>query len=208
MFNALEMLAREDANMLITHEREKLMNSIIYFVQNTPKCEMIKLFKLLYLLDFTHFKMTGRSVTGLDYYAEKIGPVPLNVHEKLDLLEYEYDLLKKININKTLDGLILTCNPEIKFDIAHFSKRELQIMENLAQEYKYHRANKITEASHLENQPWDKIFNHSKYKQKEKQIPYELAVPEKEYKKVMAIAKEHQQIIGSLRGDARVNFFR
>ncbi|MCK4554722.1 DUF4065 domain-containing protein [Candidatus Parcubacteria bacterium] len=29
--------------------------------------------KLLYNLDYTHFKETGKSVTGLDYYAWEIG---------------------------------------------------------------------------------------------------------------------------------------
>lgn len=59
--------------MLITHDREKLINTIIYFAIHVKKCGKIKLFKLLYFLDFEHYKQTGRSVTGLDYYAWKMG---------------------------------------------------------------------------------------------------------------------------------------
>ena len=55
--------------MLIDHHREKLINAIIFFLQNTKYCGKTKLFKLLYLLDFMHFRATGRSVTGMKYYA-------------------------------------------------------------------------------------------------------------------------------------------
>ncbi len=55
--------------MLIEHDRAKLLNSIIYFLSNTKSCGKTKLFKLLYYLDFMHFRETGRSVTNLDYYA-------------------------------------------------------------------------------------------------------------------------------------------
>ncbi len=35
----------------------------------------IKLLKLLYSLDFCHFKQTGMSVTGIDYFAWEMGLV-------------------------------------------------------------------------------------------------------------------------------------
>jgi Antitoxin SocA-like, Panacea domain len=65
--------------MLISRNREKLINVVVYFASNTRHCGKVKLFKLLYLLDFTHFRETGRSVTGLDYRAWKMGPVPLEL---------------------------------------------------------------------------------------------------------------------------------
>ncbi|MFC1858011.1 Panacea domain-containing protein [Thermodesulfobacteriota bacterium] len=39
--------------------------------------------KLLYFLDFIHFKHTGKSVTGLDYYAWQMGPVPRDLYEEI-----------------------------------------------------------------------------------------------------------------------------
>jgi len=36
----------------------------------------MKLFKLLYFLDFVHFKNYGTTVTGMEYSAWKMGPVP------------------------------------------------------------------------------------------------------------------------------------
>jgi uncharacterized phage-associated protein len=68
--------------MLITHEREKLINAILYFASHTRHCGKIKLFKLLYLLDFEHFRQTGRSVTSLDYRAWELGPVPIRLMQE------------------------------------------------------------------------------------------------------------------------------
>ena len=82
--------------MLISREREKLINAILYFASNTQHCGKVKLFKLLYLLDFAHFRETGRSVTGLDYRAWKMGPVPFILLQEWD--DPEDDLAQAIDI--------------------------------------------------------------------------------------------------------------
>ena len=69
--------------MIITYHREKLLNAIIYMANNTMFCGKTKLLKLLYFLDFKHFKQTAKSVTGLDYYAWEKGPVPKKLFEEL-----------------------------------------------------------------------------------------------------------------------------
>ncbi|EQD63619.1 hypothetical protein B1B_06949, partial [mine drainage metagenome] len=43
--------------------------------------------KLLYLLDFEHFRQTGYSVTGMEYHAWKMGPVPTDLFEEWEALE-------------------------------------------------------------------------------------------------------------------------
>ncbi len=70
--------------MLITHEREKLINAIIYFARHTQYLGKIKLFKLLYLLDFEHFRQTGQNVTGLTYSAQQYGPMPVALAQEWD----------------------------------------------------------------------------------------------------------------------------
>ena len=76
--------------MISTHHREKLIHAIVFFAKKTRHCGKTKLFKLLYLLDFDHFRETGRSVTGLKYYAGEMGPVPVALAEEWD--EFEPDL--------------------------------------------------------------------------------------------------------------------
>ena len=52
-----------------------------------------KLFKLLYYLDFIHFKKYGFSVIGYSYIAMPYGPVPKELFEQLrtDNLPKEYE---------------------------------------------------------------------------------------------------------------------
>ena len=63
--------------------REKLVNAIIYFAKKTKCPSLVKMFKLLFFLDFYHFKLTGRSVTNLDYFALPFGPVPTNFYDEV-----------------------------------------------------------------------------------------------------------------------------
>jgi len=69
--------------MLIRHDREKLINAMIFFVTNTKQCHKLKLFKLLYLLDFEHYRQSGRPVTNESYRAWKMGPVPARLFHEL-----------------------------------------------------------------------------------------------------------------------------
>lgn len=70
--------------MFVSHQREKLLSAIIYFIANTRRCHTLKLFKLLYFLDFEHFRQTGQSVTGLRYVAWPMGPAPAQLWHELD----------------------------------------------------------------------------------------------------------------------------
>src|SRR5690606_9485166 len=65
-----------------SRSREKLIEANLFFAKHTKYCGKLKLFKLLYLLDFRHFKETGRSVTGLEYQAWEKGPVPRDLYDE------------------------------------------------------------------------------------------------------------------------------
>ncbi|AOF53671.1 MULTISPECIES: Panacea domain-containing protein [Rodentibacter] len=163
--------------MLITHNREKLLQVITFFSQNVEKLGKIKLFKLLYFLDFEHYKQVGRSVTGLDYSAWKMGPVPVDLHEEIK--QPEADFLAKIKIEQIpiRKGRqeMLKFNALSEFDQTHFSKRELKILNTLAQQYKNAFADDMIEATHLERLPWHQIYEVEG--KKKEIIPYELALP-------------------------------
>jgi len=177
--------------MIITHYREKLINSIIYFARNTNKCGKVKLMKLLYFLDFCHFKQTGKSVTGMDYYAWKMGPVPKDLFEELD--DMKADLGEAINI-VTYDNFKKIV-PKKKFDNSYFSKREMKLLEELSYVFKDANADDMTEVSHLENEPWDKTL---KTKGMLEKIDYLLAVDKKPGSLTYEEAKERMEEIGEL----------
>lgn len=117
--------------MLITHEREKLINAIIFFANHTKHLGKIKLFKLLYLLDFEHFRQTGQNVTGLTYSAWKYGPVPVTLAQEWDELESDLAAAIAIRPEQVIDYERQAVVPLAEFDDSHFSKRELRIMDEL-----------------------------------------------------------------------------
>ncbi|MBF0346000.1 MAG: SocA family protein [Nitrospirae bacterium] len=158
--------------MLINHNREKLLNAIVYFLTKTKNCGITKLCKLLYYLDFLHFKETGRSVTGLIYYAWEFGPVPQTLYKEVRNNPLP-DLQESIYLTSNKNEPIVAMKAKKRFDDKYFSKRELRILENVAFIFKDIKAEEIIEASHLPNHPWDKTI---KTKGLKSEIDYTLAI--------------------------------
>lgn len=183
--------------MLITHEREKLLQAISFFLSNTKKCGKTKLFKLLYFLDFEHFKMTGRSVTGLTYYAWKLGPVPTALYDEFDAPDGDFqESFDRAEI-QTAKGVMQALSPKQAFSADHFTARELKIMQKLAAEYRDLDAEQMVEETHLENLPWDKVYNQAGKKQAE--IPYDLALPAEDADLVLSLALERRELLEKLK---------
>lgn len=184
--------------MMISHDREKLIQAINFFVRNTKKCGKVKLFKLLYFLDFEHFKATGRSVTGLDYFAWKMGPVPVSLFDEMespqpDMAEsFEFSELPIRGGTQTM----LVLGPKLPFSERHFSRRELELMQSLARAYKDSDSDDLVEATHLENLPWHKVFIEQGNAQA--LIPYDLAARPDERDAIMRIANERKELLDRL----------
>ena len=161
--------------MLISRNREKLINAIIYFVENTQYCGATKLFKLLNFLDFIHFRETGKSVTGLGYYAWERGPVPRDLFfeikngAKQDLS----DAVSFAQISEDSGRRPTLIRPRRALDDAVFTKREKRILEQLAFIYNDATAEQISEVSHLKGTPWQRTKSE---KGDDKLIDYFLAV--------------------------------
>ncbi|MBE0507712.1 MAG: SocA family protein [Marinospirillum sp.] len=182
--------------MLITHEREKMIQAIIFFAKNTRYCGKVKLFKLLYFLDFEHFKTTGRSVTGLTYSAWPMGPVPVALYGELDCPEP--DLAEAVKISEIATGRMpmLSFDPLVDFSADHFTRREMKLMQQLAHEYADCKSEEIIEATHLENLPWDRVFNKEGKKQAE--IPYSYALRASEAEEMMQMVGERQEFMQAI----------
>lgn len=183
--------------MLITREREKLLNAIIYFTENVRHAGKTKLFKLLNYLDFLHYEKTGRSVTGLLYYAWKQGPVPKELfeelnHPKKDFIEHLAKSKRSLWGGKVRHEL----KPRKEFDDKYFSPFELSIMECLAKKHFNDTADDISEASHFETGPWHEVFE---VQQNEAGlIPYELVLERRGSEKDMEnleLANEYQALV-------------
>jgi uncharacterized phage-associated protein len=164
--------------MLVSRDREKLLNALIYFIRETKHAHTLKLFKLLNLLDFEHFRQTGRTVTGLDYEAFKNGPVPRSLWKEFqhggnaDLRAAIAMWAEKDEINDAVLRRVL--KPRVGFDPKYFTKRELKIMERLAFFFQDFKAEDMTEFSHGYKKPWTKIWDNGKGKNAT--IPPELSL--------------------------------
>jgi uncharacterized phage-associated protein len=178
--------------MVIDHSREKLIHAINFFARNTQFCGKTKLFKLLYFLDFEHFKLTGRSVTGLEYFAWPKGPVPKALQD--EIAEPGQDMRAHVIFKekRTAKGNMVVPTPVGRFNDSVFTKRELSLLESLALRHRDDLADDMIEATHLENLPWDKVYN--KEGRKQQLIPYELAIRTQELDEVVAIAASSREI--------------
>ena len=160
--------------MLVTREREKMFHALIYFSQNVLLPGKTKLFKLLNFLDFAHFQKTGRSVTGLDYSAWDMGPVP-------DELYREWNAPTEEFISHVLKKNVKAGNFERqefvarhKFDDKLFSKFELMLMEKLAKQHLKDSADSMSELSHFETGYWAEVWDNGRGAGKP--IPYDLVL--------------------------------
>jgi len=181
--------------MIITHHREKLINAIVYFAQNTKACGKVKLMKLLFFLDFNHFKETGRAVTGLDYFAWKMGPVPVELfNEMSDKMGSDLsDAIAVVPIELEKGTLqLIKAKPKRKFDGKHFTQREMKLLEMTAEIFRDADAEQMTMVSHLPNEPWHKTLREKGEKAK---IEYMLAISDtSSYDEIMEKNQEVEQM--------------
>lgn len=181
--------------MLRTYEREKLLNAIVYFATNTAYCGKTKLFKLLFLLDFDHFKKTGRSVTGLDYYAWQLGPKPVDLDNELDGEEVsDKSIWEAIEIRpeRVINYQRLTIVPKKDFEPDFFSKREIRLLESLSIEHKYKTADQMVDLTHVENGVWDRVYANGAGKTEK--IPYELSLEGEGAAHILELSREYVAI--------------
>ena len=178
--------------MIITHHREKLINAIIYFAKYTKYCGKTKLLKLLYFLDFCHFKQTGKSVTGLEYFTWEKGPVPKDLFEELPD-NMKSDLKDSINIvlSESLQKIV----PRKKFNDEHFTNREKKLLETISFIFGDAKADDMVEVTHLKNEPWHRTLKEKGLWQK---IDYLLSIDDEEDSLTYNEAKERMEEIAEM----------
>jgi uncharacterized phage-associated protein len=148
--------------MFVSRDREKLINAIIYFLGATNHCHTLKLFKLLNFADFEHFRQTGRTIFNLDYKALPKGPVPTKLYDEIKR-GGDSDLKAAISLFPVKDEItdeLLRRDLKVrgKFDKQYFSKREIKIIERVAEFFKELKAEDMSEFSHRAGEPWRSVY--------------------------------------------------
>jgi uncharacterized phage-associated protein len=65
---------------------EQRLKAVMAYIAGKTTPGKLKLFKLLYLADFSAYVRLGRSITGESYLAKTLGPVPENLDENFQQL--------------------------------------------------------------------------------------------------------------------------
>jgi uncharacterized phage-associated protein len=182
---------------LIDKKIEKLQNAIVFFSKKTKFCGLTKLMKLLYFLDFIHFRQTGKSVTGKDYFAWKMGPVPVDVYREITGIEDKGLDLAKIVALIPKGDFLKQITPKIgaKFHKDVFTEKEFRILQTVAEIFQNALAEDMVEVSHLKNHPWEITKSTKGYL---KRIDYNLALDGSEDQLNREIVKERQNEISEM----------
>jgi uncharacterized phage-associated protein len=181
-------------SVLISRNRQKLIQAAVYFASNTAGCGKVKLFKLLYLLDFEHFRQTGQSVTGLDYVAWKLGPVPVELAQEWEQLEPDMAAAVEIVPEKVIDHVRERVAPRVRFDDGLFTRRELDIMRRIVEQHATDLSRPMVDVTHEERGPWATIWDNGRgFNQR---IPYALGVADNTPNRVAVLeaAREYESI--------------
>ena len=137
-------------------QREKFKNAILYFVRycNTKDLGATKLNKLMYYLDFLHYRDFKVSVTGADYTNKDYGPVPDSINSIIVSLQKE----RKLKVDKkVLGGKNGVTKMEYtgieKPNMSFFNDKEEKTLKGVCKKFKKYATDKIVAQTHLEA-PW------------------------------------------------------
>jgi len=147
--------------MLENIYREKLLNALLFFAGRVKYPTMVKMFKLLYFLDFVHFKQTGRPVTDQIYYAWEYGPAPKDLWEELKSEKLPEDFRQYLSLapfTTEQDKQGFNFKAKKSVDLSVFSPREMKILEDIAFVFRDATPTQMSEISHLANAPWDRTI--------------------------------------------------
>jgi len=144
----------------------KFTEMVIYFTEKLQPWKT-KLNKLLFYADFVMYGKTGFSVSGTQYRAIPMGPVPNNFQSIFEYLSNNND----IDIYYTIfpdgnTGEQFKPNPQRSFNPEILSEQELIVLEEIAERFKTTTTNEIIDISHkekawIENEKGKNIINYN-----------------------------------------------
>lgn len=158
-----------DVNGRTSLNLDKVRNVIHYLSHFSSRLYKVKLMKLLWYTDALAYKKYGNSITGLVYKHLPLGAVPI-AHE--DLLDISSDLIS-ICEEYFDDYTAYRIESITPVNISYFSKKELEILDEVIRKFDNLGSKKISGYMHEEE-----AYSHTRHNQV---IPYSLAGKIKEF---------------------------
>lgn len=124
----------------------KLINMIIFFASRSV--QKTKLMKLLFYTDFLNYKRNLLSMSGMPYVRLPYGPVPkdhdllLSTIQKNEMIDIEYEFVN--------DYTIINIKSLKEFDDTLFNEEELEILQQVYEQFKHYGSVAISDFSHEE----------------------------------------------------------
>ncbi|MDP3794878.1 MAG: Panacea domain-containing protein [Candidatus Sungbacteria bacterium] len=142
-------------NLTIELNEQTYRNAVLYFIKycNNEYLHATKLNKLLYYLDFIHFRDHGKSVTGDTYIHKGYGPVPSHVDEVLAKLKGEGTIDTETVPHNDAEMINFELKDESRFDESVFSPEQKELLKKICDEFGNWPTDKIVAQTHLEA-PW------------------------------------------------------
>ena len=129
---------------------DKFKEMVVYFTEKLQPWKT-KMNKLLFYSDFLMYKQTGFSISGVQYRAIPMGPVPNNFNSIFDYLSR--NAVVDIYSSAFPDGGTgeqFKPNPGREFNSKLFTAKELTILEDVFKRFNTTSTNEIIEISHKE----------------------------------------------------------
>ncbi len=149
--------------------KDKIANALVKFITvcNNEFNDKLKLNKLLFYADFTHYKLFGQSITGLSYRAINYGPVPTCYDNIFSYLESE-GIICSNWVNDGHGAAKETFITSLEFNGSLFTEEEKTILDVITDSFKNMPTWDLVDLSHKE-QGWidlhteRKIINYQQY---------------------------------------------
>lgn len=149
-----------------TPDFRKFSEMVVFFTEKLEPWKT-KMNKLLFYSDFNMYKQSGFSMSGVQYRAIPMGPVPNNFNGIFEYLANKEELyIYYSNFADGGTGEQFKPNPEKTFNKDLFTESELQILESVAERFKNTSTNEIIDISHkekawIENNSERKLIDYS-----------------------------------------------
>lgn len=122
----------------------KMLNLIHLLLSKQGVCDFKKILKLLYFIDFEHFYLYDKSITGEVYYNLPHGPVPTKSYRTL------FDEGQKQGLFTIVDPFHLSVCSNYQSNISMFGKLEQNTVENILTKYGHLTGNQLEAISHID----------------------------------------------------------
>ena len=127
---------------------EKVANFVLYFAKEACPLKT-RLNKIMFYCDFAHFKHYGFSISGINYRAIQMGPVPSHYHELFGILESR-DFVRIEEELYDHGGIGERFYDKASFDPSLFSPEELETMKEILEFFEEIRTKEIIQIAHRE----------------------------------------------------------